>query len=200
MPEPTAVHRPGVTPDRIISVAGALADQHGLEHLTMASIARELGISVPGLYKHVSSLAEVRRAIAFHGISGLTGGITAETIGRSGRDAVISAAGAYRAYARRHPGCYAASIVAPPADDPAYTEISDQAVRTILAIFSAWSLDEATGIDAVRAFRTILHGFVSLEAAGGFGLPQSIDATFGRLIDGFTGMLDRWEDMGPGET
>ena len=26
------------------------------------------------------------------------------------------------------------------------------------------------------------HGFVALEAAGGFGLPQSVDGTFTRLV------------------
>ncbi|HKB46577.1 MAG TPA: TetR-like C-terminal domain-containing protein [Ktedonobacterales bacterium] len=31
--------------------------------------------------------------------------------------------------------------------------------------------------------RASLHGCVTLEAAGGFGLPQSVDATEGRLID-----------------
>jgi hypothetical protein len=38
-------------------------------------------------------------------------------------------------------------------------------------------------IDAVRMLRAALHGFVALEAAGGFGLPQSVDGTFTRLVD-----------------
>jgi hypothetical protein len=31
--------------------------------------------------------------------------------------------------------------------------------------------------------RAALHGFVTLEAGGGFGLPLSVDDTFARLVD-----------------
>ena len=32
-----------------------------------------------------------------------------------------------------------------------------------------------TAFVAIRAFRSALHGFVSLEAGGGFGMPEAID-------------------------
>ena len=37
-------------------------------------------------------------------------------------------------------------------------------------------------IHAVRAVRAALHGFVALEAAGGFGLPVDREASFDRLV------------------
>ena len=37
-------------------------------------------------------------------------------------------------------------------------------------------------IDAVRILRSAVHGFVQLEAAGGFGLPDDVDASFERLL------------------
>ena len=42
----------------------------------------------------------------------------------------------------------------------------------------------ATGevIHAVRAVRAALHGFVALEALGGFGLPVDREASFDRLV------------------
>lgn len=194
--QPTPRPRAGVTAGKIVGIAASLADTYGLDALTMAAIARDLGISVPGLYKHIGSLADVRRAVAFLGISELTASITESAVGLSGPDAVVAAANAYRRYAHAHPGRYAASIVAPPEGDAAYTHISDRAVRTMLAILSAWPLNDAAGIDAVRSFRAIIHGFVSLEAASGFGLPQSVDSTFDRLVQGFVGMLDDWSQRG----
>ncbi|MGB3329159.1 MAG: TetR/AcrR family transcriptional regulator [Thermomicrobiales bacterium] len=197
MPDQTSPRpRPGVSPDKIVAVAADLDDAHGLDALTMAAIARHLHISVPGLYKHVGSLEDVRRAVALLGITELTAAITASAVGLAGPDAVFAAANAFRAYAHAHPGRYAASIVAPPAGDAAYTEISDRAVRTIFAIFAAWSLEHELAIDAVRSFRAILHGFVSLEDAGGYGLPQSVDTTFARLVHGFVLMLDDWSRSG----
>ncbi|MGB8345073.1 MAG: TetR-like C-terminal domain-containing protein [Ktedonobacteraceae bacterium] len=34
----------------------------------------------------------------------------------------------------------------------------------------------------MRILRSMLHGFVSLEMIGGFGLPLEIDETFRRLV------------------
>ena len=49
-------------------------------------------------------------------------------------------------------------------------------------------------MDAIRAFRSLLHGFVSLETTGGFALKADIDRSFERLIHGFTDALDHWTD------
>ena len=36
---------------------------------------------------------------------------------------------------------------------------------------------------ATRAVRSALHGFVGLEAVGGFGLPQDVDPSYDWLVD-----------------
>ena len=56
--------RAGLTPERIISEAATVADAVGLDRLTLAAVAHRCGVSLPGLYKHVSGLEEVRRGIA----------------------------------------------------------------------------------------------------------------------------------------
>ena len=47
----------------------------------------------------------------------------------------------------------------------------------------AWELEGDDAIHAVRIVRSALHGFVSLELNGGFGLPLDLDETFARLVD-----------------
>ena len=46
-------------------------------------------------------------------------------------------------------------------------------------------------IDAVRAVRAAVHGFVVLELDGGFGMPDDVDASFAFLVDGLVGGLER---------
>ena len=53
----------------------------------------------------------------------------------------------------------------------------------MLAVLRGYGLDEDGTVHATRAVRSALHGFVSLEAAGGFGLPQDVDASYDRLVD-----------------
>jgi hypothetical protein len=54
-------------------------------------------------------------------------------------------------------------------------------------VLRGYGLDGDDLIDATRAVRSAVHGFVALEIAGGFGLPQDVDRSFDRLIE----MLDK---------
>ena len=45
-----------------------------------------------------------------------------------------------------------------------------------------YELDGDDAIHAVRLMRSALHGFVALEAGGGFAMGQSVDETFDRLV------------------
>ena len=49
-------------------------------------------------------------------------------------------------------------------------------------VFAGYGITGADAIDAARFVRSTLHGFVSLELGGGFGMPQSVDASFQRLV------------------
>jgi len=59
-------------------------------------------------------------------------------------------------------------------------------------VLKGYRIEGSDMIDAVRMLRATLHGFVSLEASGGFGLPQSVDATFIRLVDALHIAFSTW--------
>ena len=64
--------RAGLTRERIIGEAAIVADEVGLDRLTLAAVAQRCGVSLPGLYKHVGGLEEVRRGISILGVGELT--------------------------------------------------------------------------------------------------------------------------------
>jgi hypothetical protein len=76
---------------------------------------------------------------------------------------------------------------APDPDDADSIEAAAQAVDVVLAVLRGYGLESDDAIHATRIIRASLHGFVSLEASKGFGLPLDIDETFARL----TQLLDR---------
>ena len=175
--------RAGLTPDRVVAEAAALADEKGAAALSLAEVAERLGVRVPSLYKHVGGLDDLHRRIALAGLRDLTEVLGAATVGRSGADALRACAAAWRSYARDHPGRYAAVQRAP---DPADAELHAAGaglVRLVFAVLRGYGLDEDETVHATRAVRSALHGFVSLEAIGGFGLPQDVDASYDRLVD-----------------
>lgn len=170
----------GLTPERVVAAAGDLADAG---RLSLATLAEQLGVRVPSLYKHVGGLDDLHRRLALAGLADLTAALRETTVGRSGRDALRAFAATYRAYARAHPGRYAAIQRAP---DPADTELAAAAERLmvlVVAVLRAYGLDPDATVHATRAVRGALHGFVTLEAAGGFGLPQDVDDSYERLVD-----------------
>ena len=174
--------RAGLTPDRIIAEAAIVADETGLDRLTLAAVATRCGVSLPGLYKHVAGIEEVRHGIALLALHELTGIMATAAAGVSGKDALASMSAAYRRYALAHPGRYAASVTAP-GDDEDHARVAAQVFAVITAAFTGYQLDQDSLIHAVRMWRAACHGLATLESAGGFGLPQSVDVTFGHLID-----------------
>src|SRR6185437_6348190 len=163
--------------------AATVADEVGLERLTLASIAQRFGVSLPSLYKHVRNLDSLKRDLAVLGVRDLTVALSAAAVGRAGRDALLAIAQAYRHYAKVHPGRSAASVRAPAPDDAEHLAASEAILGIFFAVLAGYGITGADAIDAIRSLRAAMHGFVTLEAAGGFGLPQSVDATYNRLID-----------------
>lgn len=177
----------------VIQAAADLADAEGMEQLTLARLAEHLGIRPPSLYNHVASLAGLRRDLALLGMQELNTRLTRAVIGKAGNEAVASLAHVYRAFAKEHPGLYAATIRAPdPADEEA-KQVAQGGIAVIVAVLAAYGLQGDEAIHAVRALRSALHGFVMLETTGGFAMPFDLDETFRRLVQ----MLIRGLQHGP---
>jgi AcrR family transcriptional regulator len=173
--------RMGLTADSVVAAAAELADEQGLEALTLARLAGRLGVRPPSLYAHVGSLADLRGRLAARGAGELAESLQRAAAGRSGSAALAAIADAYRAYALEHPGAYAALQRAPaPAGEAA--EAAERVVAVVLAVLSGYRLEGEAALHATRAVRSGLHGFVALETGRGFGLPLALDESFAVLV------------------
>ena len=176
--------RAGLSRDAVVRIALDLVDgggPTGFADLTLAKVAAQAGVATPSLYKHVPSLAELRRAVSLVSVEDVTRTVRDATVGRSGPDAVRALAHAMRDFARAHPGRWAALQAAPDPDDPADAELSaaaDRSVQTFAAVLRGFDLPEDRMIDAIRSVRASLHGFVTLELTGGFRLPDDLGTSF----------------------
>lgn len=174
--------RAGLTREQVVAVAAELADAHGLEQLTLAQVAEQVGVRLPSLYNHVNGLPDLRRELTFVGLRQLGDAISRAAIGKAGDEAVLAIAQAYRRYVTEHPGLYAATMQAPPPGDQALEQTSRAIVDVVLAVLAPYGLAEPTAIHAVRGLRSIVHGFATLEAAGGFGIPLDRNESFHWLL------------------
>jgi AcrR family transcriptional regulator len=181
--------RAGLDTERVVDAAARVADAEGLDAVTLARVAEGLGVRPPSLYNHVDGRGGLLRALALRGVHELTAALRDAAVGRSGAEALIATARAYRAYAGAHPGLYAATVVAPAPDDPEHRAAAGETVEVVFAVLRGWKLEGDDAVHAARAFRSAVHGFVVLEAAGGFGIPVDLDDSFERLVATLAGGL-----------
>lgn len=174
--------RAGLTRERVVDAAARVADAEGLGAVTVARVAAELDVRPPSLYNHVGGRDALRRELARRGLDELATALRTAAIGRAREDALVAVAHAYRAYAMAHPGLYAATVGAYP-DDAELAAAGGRSVDVVLAVLAGFGLRDGEAIHAARSVRSALHGFVSIERAGGFGLPESGDASFERMVE-----------------
>jgi AcrR family transcriptional regulator len=188
------VARAGLDRARVVGAAADIADAEGRDAVTLARVAAAFGVKSPSLYNHVAGRDDLLRGVALLGLSEIAAALREGAIGRSGAEGLLATAGAYRAYVLEHPGRYAAAAIAAPDPGDADMLAAAAAVLDVLrGVLRSWSLDEEETIHALRAFRSAIHGFASLEAAGGFGIPVDLDASFERLVHTLAAGLDAAE-------
>jgi len=173
------VPRAGLTTAAVTDAGAALADETGLTQLSMGAVADRLCVKTPSLYKHVSGLADLLHRIAVLATTELGDAIRDATQGRAGSDALAAAADAMRRYVTDHPGRYAATVGAQPIGpgDP-LAAAGERSLSAFAAVLHGYRLGPDQEVHALRALRSMLHGFISLEVAGGFQYATDVSASF----------------------
>jgi AcrR family transcriptional regulator len=175
--------RQGLDTARVVEQAGVIADADGLDEVTLARVAGALGVKPPSLYNHVAGRAALLRLISIQSVAELGDALRDAAVGRSGPDALRAIAHAYRNFAHAHPGRYISTVWAPAPGDEELTVVATRAVEILATVLaSGWGLEGDAVLHHVRVLRAALHGFVAIEAEGGFGLPLDLDESFELML------------------
>ncbi|GAB2503283.1 TetR/AcrR family transcriptional regulator [Nocardiopsis aegyptia] len=184
--------RAGLSGERLTRAGAELADEAGFDQVTVSALARRFDVKVASLYSHVRNSHDLRTRIALLALEELADRAADAVAGRSGKDALVALANAYRDYAREHPGRYAAAQfrldpeTAPASAGPRHT-------RMTRSILRGYDLPEAEHTHAVRLLGSVFYGYVSLEAGGGFShsAPESQES-WSRAMDALDTLLRNW--------
>lgn len=177
--------RVGLDVKRIIQTAAELADSEGVDALTLATIARKLNVRPPSLFNHIEGLHSIKKELSLYGVTLLYEKLEEASKDKNENEAIFSIANAYIQFAREHPGIYELSLRAPEPDNQELQSASSRIISLLGSHLSHYDLTEEDKIHAIRALRSILHGFSTLEQKAAFGLPVSIEKTFELMIQGF---------------
>lgn len=193
--------RAGLDKPTVVAAAAALVNRDGVAALSLKRLADELGVQTPSLYNHVDGLPGLERELTLLSVQRLGNALADAVIGKSGPAAVTALLDAYRAFVVANPGL-ASYIVRPAAleapDDAERIQAETRIVYVAVAAVTSFGLAGDDAIHAVRALRAVAHGFATLEAAGGFGIPLDLDESFRRLAGMVTTGLARSAQVGHG--
>ena len=176
--------RAGLDAATVAEAGAAVADENGIDQLSMNVVAERLGVRTPSLYKHVDSLAALTHHIAVLGAHQMGDALRDAMQGVSGQDALAAAAHAFRDFVKRHPGRYAATTGArPTGPDDELARALRRVLDSLRVVLRGYPLDETQEIHALRMLRSVLHGFADLETSDGFQYDTDVDESFAWVVD-----------------
>ncbi|WP_432525995.1 TetR/AcrR family transcriptional regulator [Kineococcus auxinigenes] len=191
--------RAGITVARLVEAAADLADEVGLENVTVSALARRFGVADASLYSHVRSAADLRQRVSALAAVEFSEVLAEAIAGVSGDEALTRCALAFRRYVFEHPGRYAATTVRLPPEVAAASEGHRRIALLSYRLLEGYDIPPGELTDAVRFCRSALHGFVTLEAAGGLGPEGDREASWLATLRGVGRALASWPcGDGPG--
>ena len=185
--------RSNLTKETVVQAAADLINTEGLEALSLGHLAQKLGIRTPSLYNHVDGLPGLMRELSILNARNLADCISEAAIGQSGAEAVRRIMQAMRVYIKEYPGLYLSTVRASgtqPVVDPELEQEEARSVKVGMVVMASFGLEDGDAIHALRALRSLVHGFATLEVSGGFGMPLELDESFSRLVDLFIAGLE----------
>jgi len=175
------VARQRIDTNEVVTTAVTLIDDPDADELALARVAEELGVQSSALYNHVDGLDGLRHAVAVRAGENLGEMLRDAAVARSGDDAVLAVARAYRTFAHEHPGQHAAALL-PPDDTTGDLDDARSAIpETLARVVLSYGCDEATAARLARSVHSTIHGYVALEATDSPGLGDA-DARFEDIL------------------
>ncbi len=191
MPRKTRTH---LDKNAVVEAAVEILNTEGIGALSLSRLADELGIKTPSLYNHVNGLAGLQQELDAMNAKLLANRLSDAAMGKSGVELFIDVAQAFRAYVKEYPGLYMSTLRASgdqQVQDESLQREEERAMKVGFAIMASLGLQGEDAVHGLRAFRSMVHGFATLEVAGGFGLPQDCDESFRRLVSALVAGLQK---------
>lgn len=174
-----------LTKEKVVHKAAELANELGDVHqLKLKELAAALQIKVPSLYNHIEGTNGLIYALRVHALITMDENLRDAMSGKIGEEALWAAAQSYRAFAHANPGIY--QLIIPAGESGSEVErLGWNTISLFLLILGSFGLEGDEALHVLRGFRSLLHGFVALELAGGFGLDLDLDQSFHRLFKAY---------------
>lgn len=163
-----------ITRDTVIQAASDIADEDGLNKVSLKVVAEKLHIKTPSLYNHIEGIDDLLREVAHNGMKKMNDQMTKAAVGNAGDEAIKSISVEYFKSIMAHPGVYEiiqwAHWHGNSETEVIYNEYKALMMKLILTCnFKTHNTDEILSL-----LMSILHGYSSLELGKSFKYPEEV--------------------------
>lgn len=170
--------RAGLDKNMVIEKAARLANEVGIDNITLKLIADEFGIQTPSLYNHIKSLDDIKRQIMLFGWRQMENKILLSVVGVSGYDALRIMSYTFYDYAISNPGIFNAMLWYNKYQDEEAQNATKQLFEFLFRIMRTLNISDEKINHLIRTFRGFLEGYALLVNNGAFGNPLSVKESF----------------------
>ncbi|WP_458863133.1 TetR/AcrR family transcriptional regulator [Acidaminobacterium chupaoyuni] len=160
--------RQGLNQESVVEASIRLIEEKGYAAFSMGELAKSLNIKTASLYNHVESLDSLFTEVGLAAVSQMVVSETRAIEGKTKNEALFAIADAYRAFAKEHNELYRVIMSLQKSKNKVLEQAAGQITQPILQVLSGYGLDTTAQMHWQRILRSMMHGFVAHEAAGGF--------------------------------
>jgi AcrR family transcriptional regulator len=153
-----------LTRDDVIRAAADLVDRAGWQALSLAGVARQLGLHATSMYAHVSGLEDLRKGVSLLAAEELADRVWSAAMGKIGAQALAAIALEYESFAAAHPG-RTASLAAIDRGDFDFAARMTRLHQPLAATFRSFGLDDDQAASAHQIFGATINGLVNTGGA-----------------------------------
>ena len=182
--------RQGLTRRAVVEAAVQMIEADGLDRFSLRELARTLQVKPASLYNHVKSADDLHTEIGYYAIACMKEAQLAAIDGKTGDEAVLALAMAYYRFGKEHPELYRVILSLPMIRNDALQTAAGDIVEPIMRAMDAYELTLEQKMHLQRVLRSILHGFLTQEAAGCFRhFPVELSESLQMALRGFLLLL-----------
>ena len=170
--------RAGLDKNIVVEKAAQLANQIGLDHIQLKTLAEHLNIQPPSLYNHIKGLDDLRHELMLYGWRNMEERMLEATAGVSGYPAWEAICRAFYTYATENPGVFSAMLWYNKYRDDEARRVTERLFSTMFQITATLGISEENCNHLIRTFRAFLEGFCLLVNKDSFGHALPVEDSF----------------------
>lgn len=175
------------TKEAVIQTASDIADEKGLNNLSLKAVAEKLHIRTPSLYNHIACLDDLLRAVAHSGMRQMNHHIQQAAIGKTGATAIKAVSVEYLNYMIGHPGVYETIQWATWHVTEETTAIFDDYLSLLTTLIKSCDFTPEHTSEILNMLTGLIHGYTTLQLNSAFTDPDKVRTG---LCDALDALLD----------